>query len=301
MPQILPFPPENMPYVDPATGMITEPWRRYQLSLDGAVATGSAPSDAQFWVSTANGELSNERNLGVLSSGFLKITQALGIAVPSTVASITAADMAAGGTFPAINGSALTNLNASALTSGSVPDARLSSNVPLKNGANTFTSSNIFPAGAGTGTVIPSGRVASITAAAPTTGTIEQILATYTMPANTLGTNGYALRIEGGYSTAATANNKTIRVRVGGIAGTVILAYTSATNNGNVWFSALLTRRTATTTYGNGYATDGATMAVTGAAPTPTLTNNVDIVITGETPTASGDLSLQQAVFGFTG
>ena len=38
----------------------------------------------------------------------------------------------------------ITNNNASNLTTGTLPDARLSSNVPLKNGSNTFTSSNTF-------------------------------------------------------------------------------------------------------------------------------------------------------------
>jgi hypothetical protein len=42
------------------------------------------------------------------------------------------------------NGSLLTTLNASNLSSGTVNDARLSSNVPLKNAANTFTAGNTF-------------------------------------------------------------------------------------------------------------------------------------------------------------
>ncbi|MDQ5944085.1 MAG: Bulb-type lectin protein [Patescibacteria group bacterium] len=43
------------------------------------------------------------------------------------------------GQLPAVNASQLTNLNASALTGGTVDDARLSSNVALKNGQNIFT------------------------------------------------------------------------------------------------------------------------------------------------------------------
>ncbi len=45
------------------------------------------------------------------------------------------------------NGSALTSLNASNLSSGTVSDARLSNNVPLKGGANTFTALNNFTGG----------------------------------------------------------------------------------------------------------------------------------------------------------
>ncbi|HTK59884.1 MAG TPA: tail fiber domain-containing protein [Candidatus Baltobacteraceae bacterium] len=42
------------------------------------------------------------------------------------------------------NGSAITNLNASNITSGTLADARLSTNVPLLNGTQTFTGANTF-------------------------------------------------------------------------------------------------------------------------------------------------------------
>lgn len=48
------------------------------------------------------------------------------------------------GALPSLNGSLLTNLNASALSTGTVNDARLSSNVALKSGANVFTGTNSF-------------------------------------------------------------------------------------------------------------------------------------------------------------
>jgi hypothetical protein len=121
------------------------------------------------------------------------------------------------------------------------------------------------------------------------------------MQANTLNVNGQALRVTGGYTTAANGKNKTVKVRVGGITGTTILSYTSATNNGSVWFDALLTRRSGATAYGNGFASDGATSSVTGAAATPTLTSDVDVVVTGTTGTSAGDMTLQQAVFGYAG
>jgi hypothetical protein len=46
--------------------------------------------------------------------------------------------------LPAISGANLTALNASNISSGSLADARLSSNVPLKDAANTFTASQFF-------------------------------------------------------------------------------------------------------------------------------------------------------------
>ncbi len=53
----------------------------------------------------------------------------------------------ASGELPALSGVNLTNLNASNLASGTVADARLSGNVPLKNGINTFTALNNFTGG----------------------------------------------------------------------------------------------------------------------------------------------------------
>lgn len=44
--------------------------------------------------------------------------------------------------LPAVSGALLTNLNASNLASGTVPDARLSSNVPLLNATQTWTGAN---------------------------------------------------------------------------------------------------------------------------------------------------------------
>jgi hypothetical protein len=51
-----------------------------------------------------------------------------------------------GGLLPVLNGSNLTTLNATNISSGTLSDARLSSNVPLKNAANTFTNTNLFKA-----------------------------------------------------------------------------------------------------------------------------------------------------------
>jgi hypothetical protein len=60
-------------------------------------------------------------------------------AVTPTHTAINQTCVGTGGTFPAINGSALTALNATALASGTVADGRLSANVPLLNATNVFT------------------------------------------------------------------------------------------------------------------------------------------------------------------
>ena len=100
-------PPFGVPYVDPATGALTEPWRQYYLSLSDATAT-YAPLNAQYWLSTLDVELVNERNLGALASGYLKITVGAGVATPSTVTAIPASDVAGGTAAIDISGNAAT-------------------------------------------------------------------------------------------------------------------------------------------------------------------------------------------------
>lgn len=66
------------------------------------------------------------------------------------VAILTATNGSLPSPLPAVSGANLTALNATNLASGTVADARLSSNVPLKNAANTFTESQtISKVGAG--------------------------------------------------------------------------------------------------------------------------------------------------------
>jgi hypothetical protein len=89
---LLPLPPIGTAVYD-ASGVMTEPWRRYFLSLENFTGTEVPPIDAQYWVSTSNPLLTNERNIGALTSGYLKVTTAIGIATPSTVAHIPGGDL----------------------------------------------------------------------------------------------------------------------------------------------------------------------------------------------------------------
>lgn len=86
-------PPFGVPYID-AGGRVSPQWQAYLLSLTNSVASGFAPLDAKYWVSTFNGDLTDETNLGALLSGYLKIAVGAGIAVPSTVTSIPSGDIA---------------------------------------------------------------------------------------------------------------------------------------------------------------------------------------------------------------
>jgi len=85
--------------------------------------------------------------------GTLLASQLTGI-LPSTLLSGTYPDAVnlnnAGNSFSG-SGSGLTSLNASQLTSGTVPDARLSANVALLSANQTFAGRNTFYSGLGTG------------------------------------------------------------------------------------------------------------------------------------------------------
>lgn len=79
--------------IDAATGTFTEIGRILIRNLSAAVGA-LAPLSARYWLSTSDPTLTNEQNLGALATGYLKVTTAIGVATPSTVASIPLADVA---------------------------------------------------------------------------------------------------------------------------------------------------------------------------------------------------------------
>lgn len=85
--------------IDAATGQFTEIGRILIRNLSAAVGA-LAPTDAGYVVSHSNGTLSAEVNLGALATGYLKLTTAIGIAVPSTTLTIPMGDVA--GLTPAL-------------------------------------------------------------------------------------------------------------------------------------------------------------------------------------------------------
>lgn len=93
MPSPLPIPPTNVLFIDPRTGGISVAWSNYLLALEESVVINAAPIDAQYWVSTSNAQLTNERNLGALTTGYVYITVAAGQATPSSVAAIPSGDL----------------------------------------------------------------------------------------------------------------------------------------------------------------------------------------------------------------
>lgn len=173
--------------------------------------------------------------------------------------------------------------------------SRRSANTPVTNlGAATYT-----PAAGSSATI--GGVLCVNTTSQATTGTVEEVLATCTIPANALSANGKGVRISVSVFTAANANTKTASIRFGGIGGTVI-ATTGGTAANNIagQLNAVVLRTGAATQYSYGSANyDTSSVRVTRGAPTQTLSNAVDIVVTGTTPTAAGDLTFGAFVVEF--
>ena len=121
----------------------------------------------------------------------------------------------------------------------------LAANLPLLSGPNYSDPSQVL----GTvNTVIQNinsgvgGLLNAQTAAVATgTGTAEQVLQTYTMPANQLSSAGQAVRVRCWGTTGATANNKTRKLYFG---ASVITTATEAANAQN-WVLELVVMRTA--------------------------------------------------------
>ena len=105
-----------------------------------------------------------------------------------------------------------------------------------------------------------------------TTGTSEEVLATYTLPANTLARNGQAVRVTMRGYHAANSNSATLRVRLGGIGGTVLAAHTLAAANGVFEINSVFYRTGATT----GYMFSG-TPAQNFGGIAPTWANAIDL------------------------
>lgn len=92
MADVLPIPPIGTPLFD-ANYQMAEVWRRYFQSIEGAVATNFAPKDGPYLTWRANGDLTNDQNLGLLATGYLKTTQAIGTAAITSSTQIPGGDV----------------------------------------------------------------------------------------------------------------------------------------------------------------------------------------------------------------
>lgn len=162
--------------------------------------------------------------------------------------------------------------------------------VPVTNlGGSTFSLA--------TNSVTIGGVLCISSATAATTGTTEEVLATCTLPANAFNTNGRAIRIKAWGSSAANGNTKLMRIRFGGIGGTTISQRSFVTASHFPYVEAIVLRTGASAQIafgesGSGAENSSSTAQQNRSSPTSDTTAAIDIVITGHTATAAGDLTL---------
>lgn len=132
-------------------------------------------------------------------------------------------------------------------------------------------------------------------ASSVTSTTNETALATVTIPANTMGANG-ALRINMLFSFTNNANAKTLRIRLGGISGTIFMAVTSITNQASLPLHRIIMNRNATNSQITQQSSSGQSYNVTTSAVTTgavDTTASQDLVITGQLTNTGDTITLE--------
>ena len=146
------------------------------------------------------------------------------------------------------------------------------------------------PAGGGSETFKLSGLVdTDDTQAALASGT-EAVLRTFTIPANTFNADGRTLKLTAVGTLAADADNKTIRARLGGLAGTIIVSCSQNSAALVRWHMEVLVTRIGSNSQriagwavlANAGSSGDQNFAFNNTTATATDTNTIDLVITGE-------------------
>lgn len=141
--------------------------------------------------------------------------------------------------------------------------------------------------------------LARLTVGASVTGTTnETTLATVTIPAGVMGTNG-SLEIRTSWSHTNSANNKTLRVRLGGIGGTAFLQGVVTTIATSSDIRSISNRNGASSQIGSMSANSvGGTASSSAALPTGTVNTAVsqDLVISAQNASAAETTTLERAI-----
>jgi hypothetical protein len=125
---------------------------------------------------------------------------------------------------------------------------------------------------------------------------VEEVLMSYTLPANALNVDGKGVKVKAWGTTALNANVKNIRLKFGGLAGTILVQNTvTTTPNEQTWiYEATILRASSSVqkTIGSGYV-GIITQGVFATGPAQNDAAAIDIVVSGETPTAIGDITAE--------
>ena len=134
--------------------------------------------------------------------------------------------------------------------------------------------------------------IGTVTSLGTGNNTNETTLWTYSLAANTLDTNTKAVRITAWGTTAANANNKTVKLYFG---STVVANRGTHTfGTGGSWhYTAIVSRTGAATQVAVGSSVyNGATVGVDTTTPTESLAGAVTIKVTGQNGTSSANDSV---------
>ena len=119
----------------------------------------------------------------------------------------------------------------------------------------------------------------------------EDILKTYTLPAGTLSGNGDIIHITAGGTLGATTDSKTVRIRIGGIAGSVLANPSGAVAGAVTWHSEAWVMRTGVGTQSftsmGAVVGSGNTGGILTSNGTLDETQTQDILVTGRNTTNS--------------
>lgn len=140
------------------------------------------------------------------------------------------------------------------------------------------------------------GLLAKSAVAAPLTGvTAETVLATIPVPAGLIGVNGQ-IKVTAFWSMTASANAKTPRVRLGGLAGSVMFSIPVSTFAVMKSETVIANRNSAASQYLISTSARGTDGLVITAAGTPTTVNTAvaqDLVFTGQLALGTETLTLE--------
>lgn len=138
---------------------------------------------------------------------------------------------------------------------------------------------------------------ASAVAASHTGNTTETILATIPVPAGIMGVNG-ALRIAADWTTTNSANDKTLRIRLGGIGGAVLTG-TAFTTVANAFHRMMVVNRNSASSQWVSTDRSRATDIVSSYEATTAAVNTAvaqDLVITGQLETGTETITLENYI-----
>lgn len=152
------------------------------------------------------------------------------------------------------------------------------------------TNNIVMSLGTGVGTQRLVGIVHVTTTSAATTGTTEETLSSYNLPANALSANGKGLRVTAWGTTAANGNSKTFALTFG---ATTCSTLSGTLNNAAIVLTALILRAGASDQECGGTGLAGTVASSTRGTPAEAETGAIVIAAKATTPTASGDLSFQ--------